>query len=56
MSSKKKHRKKRAAHRRKKPSAPFASKDFLSMRETEPHDLDVLFKLAERMKRDPGPM
>ncbi|OGW91116.1 MAG: ornithine carbamoyltransferase [Omnitrophica bacterium RIFCSPHIGHO2_02_FULL_63_14] len=24
------------------------------MREAEPHDLDVLFKLAERMKRDPG--
>ncbi|MBI3315579.1 MAG: ornithine carbamoyltransferase [Candidatus Omnitrophica bacterium] len=42
-----------SAVRRKPKGAPFQFKDFLSLREVEAQDLEILFKLAEKMKRDP---
>jgi ornithine carbamoyltransferase len=36
-----------------KASAPFEAKDFLSLKEATREDIETLFKLAERMKRDP---
>ncbi len=41
-------------HPRRKPSVPFASKDFLSLKEIESSDLELLFKLADKMKKNPG--
>ena len=38
----------------RKAAAPFASKDFLSLKEMEPHDLEILFRLAEKMKKKPA--
>ena len=37
----------------RKPSVPFESKDFLSLREVQPADLEMLFKLADKMKKAP---
>lgn len=36
-----------------KSGALFGAKDFLSLREVSAHDLDALFKLAEKMKKSP---
>jgi len=53
---------KRTLRRSKKPSkrkrlkssgAPFKSKDFLSLKEVEPYDLELVFKTAEKMKKTP---
>lgn len=41
----------RPAH---KAAAPFEAKDFLSLKELQPSDFTLLFKLAERMKKDPA--
>jgi ornithine carbamoyltransferase len=35
------------------PRLPFEAKDFLSMREVEASDLEMLFKLTEKMKKSP---
>ena len=37
----------------RKASTPFASKDFLSLKEMEPQDFEILFRLAEKMKKKP---
>ncbi len=68
MSKKKNRKKSKAAARQSKKSrpakaapskkskasgAPFEAKDFLSLREVGAHDLEMLFKLAEKMKKRP---
>ncbi|MBI4432946.1 MAG: ornithine carbamoyltransferase [Candidatus Omnitrophica bacterium] len=50
--SKKKTKSKKVSSR--KPSDSFESKDFLSLKELHPANLEFLFKLAERMKKDPA--
>jgi ornithine carbamoyltransferase len=50
-SSKKRQQKRKKA---KSKTAPFPSKDFLSLREVEAQDLESVFKLAEKMKKDPA--
>lgn len=37
----------------KKSKQPFESKDFLTMKEVDAQDMDILFKLAEKMKKTP---
>ena len=37
----------------RKSSVPFEAKDFLSLKEVSPNDLQILFKLAEKMKKSP---
>ena len=44
---------KKASHAPKVKKVPFAAKDFLSIRELETPDFEMLFKVAERMKRSP---
>ncbi len=44
----------RGASSVKKSAAPFASKDFLSLKEIEPQDLEILFRLADKMKKNPA--
>jgi ornithine carbamoyltransferase len=46
-------RPKPSAKRAKVSRAPFEAKDFLSLREVEGTDLDMLFKLTDRMKKAP---
>ena len=35
-------------------TGPFEAKDFLSLKETQGADLELLFKLADKMKKNPG--
>ena len=52
--SKKSQSRKSAPSKKSKPSGvPFEAKDFLSLREVGAHDLEMLFKLAEKMKKRP---
>ncbi len=37
----------------KKPAVPFQAKDLLSLREVSGHDLETLFRLADKMKKSP---
>lgn len=47
--------KKKATPAKKKGSRfPFEAKDFLSLREVTTNDLEILFKLAEKMKKSPA--
>jgi ornithine carbamoyltransferase len=36
------------------PASPFEAKDFLTLKEALPGDLEALFRLADRMKKDPA--
>ena len=47
------HKKKTAPRPRKKSSVPFEAKDFLSMKEMTPEDLNLLFKLTDKIKKTP---
>ncbi len=38
----------------RKVMTPFASKDFLSLKEMEPQDFEILFRLADKMKKKPA--
>ncbi len=40
-------------HKKSGSGAPFESKDFLSLKEVQPGDLEALFKLADKMKKAP---
>ena len=58
--SKSKHKKRshrgtkhHAAPKKKAAAVPFESKDFLTLKELTPADLEAIFKLAEKMKKSP---
>ncbi len=56
MSKKRKRKAKLKSKARKRPKSrkiPFEAKDFLSLKEAGVGDLDLLFKLAEKMKKKP---
>ena len=42
---------KHEAKKRKGPDVPFQQKDFLTLKEVESADLELVFKLAEKMKQ-----
>ena len=53
-SKKKSSKPKKAGKQAIKPSSsPFQEKDFLSIKEAAPGDLEALFRLADRMKKSP---
>ncbi len=50
---KKQARSKKSSVKRRS-AGPFEAKDFLSLKETQGTDLELLFKLADKMKKNPG--